>query len=532
MTALEINKPPALLWDGRRRRDEILRRVQILDKGNRARSDRSALNELCKRNIFFWIENFVWTFDPRLIPHNPLLPFVLFPKQSEYIQWRRKLRRGRLNGVCEKSRDSGMSWLNICDQVHYWLFEDSFKGSFGSRKEDLVDQIGNPDSIFEKIRILLRNLPTWMLPPGFDWDKHDNFKRLINPANGSTITGESGDKCGRGGRSAIYDWDEVAFSAYPHSIEAALSGCTNTIYYTSSANGENFFYQKVCNATPETLFRFHWRDDPRKNDQWYAEQCAKFDAVTVASEIDIDYGASVEGIFIPGELVRAAIDLELPFEGESLAALDVAIGGGNLNVLGMRRGPVVRILDSWDGLDTTQTALKAREIMVKRGLKKLNFDADGVGAGCAGTFNGIPDLEFEAIALHGASTPSKTKWPGEGKTSQQKFYNGRAEWWGLLYDRFKKTYDYVNGQRVYPLDELISIPNDARLIAQISIPKKKYASNGKTLVESKLEMKKRGVSSPDFADMLAYLFAPVYKLHYDPGILGSTASRQPWQKQN
>ena len=522
--ALTAVKESAKLWNGQTEAEAVRDRLYLLQQITKSQELRAVALERCRRDLIFWVENFVWTFDPRRLPASPLIPFLLFPRQREYLQWRVSVRSRRSNGICEKSRDSGMSWLNICDQLHLWLFTDNFKGAFGSAKEDLVDHKGDPDSIFEKMRILIRNLPHWMLPTGFDEDKHDNFKRLLNPANGSVITGESGDDCGRGGRSFIYDWDEVAFTPHPLMIESALSNSSNTIYYTSSANGFNFFYRKVSHAPSEDLFRFFWKFDPRKDDAWYAEQCKKYDKTTVAQEIDIDYGASVEGIFIPAELVMAAVNLELPLEGDRLAAMDVAVGGKAENVLGFRIGPVVQIIDAWKGLDTTQTSFRARKHMVELGLKRLNYDVDGVGAGCAGTFNNIEDLEFEAVPLRGGSTPSKTKWPGEGKTSQQKFYNGRAEWYGLLFDRFKKTYDHVHGIVQYPLDELISIPNHPKLIQQLSSPKKKYAPNGKTLVESKKEMLKRGVASPDHADMCAYLFAPTKTIvKYDSRLIGLSA---------
>ena len=44
------------------------------------------------------------------------------------------------------------------------------------------------------------------------------------------------------------------------------------------------------------------------------------------------------------------------------------------------------------------------------------------------------------------------------------------------------------------------------------------------LVESKKEMLKRGVASPDNADMCAYLFAPTtQKVEYDSELMGIAA---------
>src|SRR5690606_12859439 len=90
------------------------------------------------------------------------------------------------NGICEKSRDSGMSWLAMAWSIHKWLYEDGFSAGFGSRKADLVDKIGNPSSIFEKGRILIRYLPKFFLPKGFKEQDHLTYMRFINPVNGAT----------------------------------------------------------------------------------------------------------------------------------------------------------------------------------------------------------------------------------------------------------------------------------------------------------------------------------------------------------
>ena len=51
------------------------------------------------------------------------------------------------------------------------------------------------------------------------------------------------------------------------------------------------------------------------------------------------------------------------------------------------------------------------------------------------------------------------------------------------------------------------LPNNASLIADISAPKYKTSSNGARLIESKDEMKKRQIRSPDGADAVAMTFA-------------------------
>ena len=484
----------------------LLKRVGLLTTANGDEALQSRIKAICRHDLITWVNDWVLTYDPRL--KIKYIPFMLFPKQEEYLRWRIERRANGEHGLFEKSRDSGATWLNGCHQLHCWLFEEGFSGTFASRKETLVDDRGNPDSIFEKLRLILRNLPEWFLPNGFDWNKHDNSMRLINPDNGSTITGEMGANIGRGGRSSVYDWDEVAFAEQPIKSEAALSGNANVIFYTSTVNGHNFFYKKRSLLPPECIFRFHWKDDPRKGQDWYEKMQSRFDPVTIASEIDIDYGASVEGIYIPNEWVMAAIDYPLSYRKvQCIASLDVATSGKCLNVFIVRRMNKVIHVEHWTGLDTTQTSFKVVELCKHWDVSSLNFDADGVGAGVAGTL-GSMWLPFYANALHGASSGSELYWEGEEKTSKEKFANGRAEWWGILAQKFKNTYDHIHEIKEHIEEDLISIPNHPTLIQQISQPIRKWNTSGKILVESKDDMRTRGISSPDFADSLAYCFAP------------------------
>jgi hypothetical protein len=50
------------------------------------------------------------------------------------------------------------------------------------------------------------------------------------------------------------------------------------------------------------------------------------------------------------------------------------------------------------------------------------------------------------------------------------------------------------------------LPDDEELAGQLSAPKYKFDSAGRIVIESKEDMKKRGVDSPDRADALCLTF--------------------------
>lgn len=464
---------------------------------------------VCKNDVCHWVNAWCWTYDPRETPTDR--PFDLFPKQAEFLTWLRDREDNQEDGLAEKSRDVGFTWLCVVYDVHAWLFRSGYSAGYGSRKLDLVDQIGNPDTIFEKVRYLLRRLPSWMLPAGFSQERHAGYCRIINPANGSTITGEGGDQIGRGGRKTRYTVDEAAYLEHPQLVDAALSQTTRCRIDVSTPNGMgNSFYKKRFGGSLP-VFTFHWRDDPRKDDAWYAREQKRLDPVTLAQEVDIDYTASVEGICIPAAWVRAAVDVVLPPVSETyplVAGFDVAEEGRNRSVYVDRRGPYVGEPESWGRANTTESAWRAARIAESRGAADVYFDPIGVGAGVKGIWESSErKLGFRAVPVNVGLQPTMALWPS-GKTSRETFANLKAELWWMLRTRFEKTFEFVTQGVAHPADEMISIPNCPELIAQLSLPLYQSTDTGKIKIESKDALRKRGVDSPDYAEALVLSIAP------------------------
>jgi phage terminase large subunit len=191
-----------------------------------------------------------------------------------------------------------------------------------------------------------------------------------------------------------------------------------------------------------------------------------------------------------------------------VAGLDIATGGSNETVFCPRQGPVVDELVCWSKMNTTETAWRAAEEANKRGVQCLYYDAIGVGEGVSGTFfTSEHPLRFTAKAVISGEQCTERLWDDQ-KTSKQKFVNMRAEMWWIVRTRFERTYDYVTKGIIYPLEDLISIPNDPKLIAQLSNVLHSTTDTGKIKIESKDDMRKRGVASPDRADALVMSFYP------------------------
>ena len=133
----------------------------------------------------------------------------------------------------------------------------------------------------------------------------------------------------------------------------------------------------------------------------------------------------------------------------------------------------------------------------------------GIGAGVSSTL-ALADsgkVTFVHEGINGGSSPSDFYWTDESRSSKDKYANRRIELWDAMKIRFKKTYEMRHGIAKHSLDDCITIPNHPQLIQELSTPVLKYWSDGKMLLESKQDMAKRNVKSPDFGDALSYALA-------------------------
>lgn len=185
---------------------EFTRRAELLKKFSDEKSLKIAASHY-KNNPVDFINDWAVTLDPRIKPS--FRPFSLWPRQEDFINWLHGKWTDRNDGLAEKSRDMGVTWMCCAYAWYLWIWHTDQVIGFGSRKQDLVDKKGDPDCIFEKIRMLIQFTPAVFLPADFKTQNHDSLLRIINPANGTVIKGESGDEIGRGGRCSIYFKDEA-----------------------------------------------------------------------------------------------------------------------------------------------------------------------------------------------------------------------------------------------------------------------------------------------------------------------------------
>jgi hypothetical protein len=455
------------------------------------------------------------------------MPFIPFDKQQEFVGFLTGLLVAQSDGLVEKSRDMGATWICCAFSVWLWLFQPGSAVGWGSRKEMLVEEIGNPDSIFEKIRTIIRHLPTYCVPVGLVERKHLAYMKCINPELDCTITGESGDNIGRGGRTSMYFKDESAHYERPERIEAALGDNTNVQVDLSSVNGEGNVFHRKRTSGSVPVFVMDWSDHPAKDAAWYKARKAKAKAQGLshifAQEVDRDYAAAVSDTFIPAEYVRACKDAHIALglgapSGVRQAGLDVADEGADANAMVARHGPAVVSIDQWREGDTGATATKAWLHCIENGIDELFYDSIGVGAGVKAKARELAEQpHFAGARLNvrgfnaGAGVTNPEDEFVEGRLNKDMFLNVKAQEWWRMRDRCYKTYLAVTEGREYPPGELLIIPSDlpctADLISELSRPRIEYDESGKIRVESKKSLRKRGIPSTNLADAAIAAFA-------------------------
>lgn len=495
--------------------------------------------------IMHWMD----TYDPRKATRK-WMPFVFFSKQADFITFLHELRQNSESGLVEKARDMGVTWEACAYSVWSWLFVESDAIGWGSRKQELVDKIGDVSSIFEKLRMIVRRLPDVWKPKGLKARDHMTFMKMVNPENGSTITGETGDNIGRGGRTSMYMKDESAHYERPELIEAALGDNTNVQVDISSVNGLGNVFHRRREAGIDwqpgadiekgftRVFVMDWRDHPEKTQAWYDARKAKYEREGMqhifAQEVDRNYSAAISNTIIQYEWIVASVDahLKIPYVQEYIAksggipdvwgaGLDVADEGIDRNAIAKRQWIIWRDIEEWGERDVGVSTRRAIASCRNHKGIKIQYDAVGMGSAVKSEYNRLwqdekvisPDIIKFVPWNAGAKVlnPFDFVIPNDQDSliNRDMFGNLKAQAWWSLRTRFYKTFKAVTEGVIYDVEELISLDSDMKLLMQLmkelAQPTRGDSAGLKTIVNKKPD----GTKSPNLADAGVQMFFPV-----------------------
>ena len=158
--------------------------------------------------------------------------------------------------------------------------------------------------------------------------------------------------------------------------------------------------------------------------------------------------------------------------------VDPARFGSDSTVIAVRQGRDIISIRRHKGDDTMETVGRIIEAIDEYQPALVNIDEGGLGAGV------VDRLKEQRYKVRGVNFANKAKNP-------MMYGNKRAEMWGDMRQWLREA----------------SIPLDRYLKSDLISPMMKPDSKGAIFLESKKDMKARGLASPDAADAIALTFA-------------------------
>jgi hypothetical protein len=230
-------------------------------------------------------------------------------------------------------------------------------------------------------------------------------------------------------------------------------------------------------------------DSPRVSDDYVNEMKSRYGEGSNAYRVRVlgEFPLADDDTLISLELAQAALDRDVIQNPDApiLWGVDVARFGSDSSALCKRQSNVVlepiRLWKNLDLMSLTGAILHEYESAdFKQRPAEILVDSIGLGAGV------VDRLRELKLPVRGINV-------GESPAIKGQYMNLRAELWGKA-----KTWLEARDCK---------LPRDERLVNELSSPRYSFMSNGKLKLESKDDMKRRGLASPDAADAFVLTFA-------------------------
>lgn len=260
----------------------------------------------------------------------------------------------------------------------------------------------------------------------------------------------------------------------PHRFHLAFSNPRrNTGYFYETFHSKRAFWQtRVIDA----------RDVEGTDKNLYQRIIDEYgpDSYQASVEVYGNFPSEGDDQFIGSTLVDDAMkrtparDATAPI----VIGVDPARFGADATVIAIRQGRDILELRRHRGADTMEVAGHVIDAIEEFKPALVCIDEGGLGAGV------VDRLKEQRYKIRGVNFGNKAK-------NQTMWGNKRAEMWGAMRDWLKTGH----------------IPTDRFLKTDLISPRTKPDSKGTLFLESKKDMKARGLASPDAADAIAVTFA-------------------------
>ena len=329
--------------------------------------------------------------------------------------------------------------------------------------------------------------------------------------------------------------DEASGVADPimEAILGTLSGANNKLLMCGNPTRTSGTFYDAFTAD-RTLYKLHTvssLDSPRTNKTNIKSLIRKYgeDSNVVRVRIKGEFPQQEDDVFIPISWLERSIATEVSDDtligmgqffdekGQKVhdptklwkaqIGVDVARFGDDRTVISDRINERVEIFKKVNGKDTTWTASNTARLFLKikntykyPGLIPVCIDDGGVGGGVTDQLNALKAAEPE---LYEDMVIVKVNF-GQPLRKHLYYYDTTTYMMGEIRDLISPVDE--NGEN-HPCE--LVLPNDNDLVGQLSARKFTYVSNLKQKVESKQDMKDRGMHSPDEGDSILLSCMPV-----------------------
>lgn len=283
-------------------------------------------------------------------------------------------------------------------------------------------------------------------------------------------------------------------SGVPEAVFEAAAGSMSghsavTILLGNPVRSSGYFYDTHNRLRGEWWTqRVSCVDSPRVSKEYVAEMATRYGEESNAYRIRVlgEFPLADDDTMIPMDLIDGAVERDVASSptAATVWGLDVARFGSDSSALCKRRTNVVTELRTWRNLDLMQLtgAVVAEYQAIAPGDRPTEILVDSIGLG-AGVVDRLRELELPVRGINVSESPAM------GGT----YRNLRAELWG----RAKAWLERRDCR----------LPKDERLISELATVRYSFTSSAKLQLESKDDIRRRGLPSPDLADAFVLTFA-------------------------
>jgi hypothetical protein len=425
---------------------------------------------------------------------------------------------GKVRAIILKGRQQGCSTYIQARFFHQVISKRGKKAFILTHDKEATNNLFNMAKRFNE------NMQPGLIPKADTENaKELNFKEF----NSGYAIGTAGNKAvGRSQTIQLFHGSEVGYWAFAEEhakgvMEAISSEPGTEIILESTANGiGNYFHQRWLTATDadnefQAIFLpWYWQYEYTADDEnmklteeedhlmslyhqngltrmhlsWrrikiigYSKD---YEAGRESFQSQYPFSANeafknpIHNTFINSKYVDKARKAQVEANGPLILGVDVAISDRDRTAIVRRRGRSAFNIEMLSNYNTMEIVGRLKRIITEENPKKVFIDCIGIGAGVV---DRLREMGFDCVEGVNVARSANDK---------EKFRHLRAELWSDMRDWF--------------YGELpVQIPDDDILHGEICSLGFKENSNGQIQIESKDDLRARGMPSPDRADALA-----------------------------